>query len=210
MLVPPRRGSILFSGYPPFTASLTLAYRGGLNNSAPAALAPSDLRGNWAAKCDFRGWIIWSNPLKRSWCDENPRDAKGSLDFARDFACGAQTPAKRLNFDSAPIRQSSCWIAAALRSGRQRLGVFQGVRPEMTGGKGCLWSRQRVADFFVAAEGNWCKLVSYLIRACSATQKGHSRGRLCHTRIGKNNAPGLRPGVSILGLRPSAWSLSIG
>ena len=37
-LVPPRRGWILFSAYPPFSASLTLAFQGGLNNFAPAAL----------------------------------------------------------------------------------------------------------------------------------------------------------------------------
>jgi hypothetical protein len=34
----------------------------------------------------------WSNSLKRSWCNKNPRDPKGSLDFARDFACGLKRP----------------------------------------------------------------------------------------------------------------------
>jgi hypothetical protein len=73
-----------------------------------------------------------ANSLMRSLRDKNARDPKGSLDFARDFACGAQTPARRLNFDSAPISQSSyshCRGGASLR--KNRVGsVGEGGRPE--------------------------------------------------------------------------------
>jgi hypothetical protein len=120
--------------------------QGGLNNFAPAALGewrrrqrpqpraavPHELsstarvsvpqRDFWA-QGRLRSMVRaehWSNSLMRSLCDKNPRDAKGSLDFARDFACGfptparenraswgpRQTPAARLNFESAPISQS--------------------------------------------------------------------------------------------------------
>jgi hypothetical protein len=37
-------------------------------------------------------------------------------------------------------------------------------------------SRQRVADFFVAAERNWCKLVSYLVRGFAAKQIATAEG----------------------------------
>lgn len=59
---------------------------------ATIAARPSDaaayLTGNWGREMCFFMEEHWSNSLKRNWRDKNPRDPKGSLDYARDFACG--------------------------------------------------------------------------------------------------------------------------
>jgi hypothetical protein len=108
--------------------------QGGLNDSAPAALGSRRIRqaegcATNAKGIGFSGQVLVELP-EAVWCDKNRRDPKISLDFARDFACGAQTPARRLNFDSAPISEVSYRIAVALRSGRQGGGAStRSLRP---------------------------------------------------------------------------------
>jgi len=52
---------------------------------------------------------------------KNPRDPSGSLDFARDFACGLRRPQARLNFDALSIallsRACSGWQIEKLSVG---------------------------------------------------------------------------------------------
>jgi hypothetical protein len=63
-----------------------------------------------------------------AWFDRNPRGSEGLPRLRSGFRLRAPTPARRLNFDFAPIFNRAIAIVAALRSGRQGLGVLERVR----------------------------------------------------------------------------------
>jgi hypothetical protein len=137
--------------------------RASLPNQARTGLNWGPAWGPWSgsftevsSECNYPG-EYGANSLKRSWCDKNPRDPS--------------TP--RPSFNRAIA------IAAALRSGRQGLGVLERVgngcatrasrKSAQAGVSACATRnqksrvRQRVADFFVAAGRSGGKVVSCFV-----------------------------------------------